>query len=126
MYSSDADLSLRFSDPDMMMRYHWGLGVGHYHVHQPTSTSRLFTNEPGDAQDDRSPNIEPEGTSDRNIHPGDGDDDFEYANDDPELGLEDRHLAEEGWESAGTDSSPDGGHSGSDFEDIEDEDYTGL
>lgn len=106
-----------------MMRYHWGLGVGHYHTHQPTSTSHPFTYDPGDAQDDRSPNIEPEGTSNRNIHPRDGDDDLEYDNDDPELHLEDHHLAEEGWESAGTDSSPDGG---SDFEDIEDEDYTGL
>jgi hypothetical protein len=27
-----------FSDRDLMMCYHWGLGVGHQHAHQATST----------------------------------------------------------------------------------------
>ena len=110
-----------------MMWYHWGLGVGHYHAHQPICTSRPITNEPEDDQDDQSSNKEPEGTSDRNTHPEDGDDNIVYASDDLESGLEDHHLAEEGWQSAEADSSSDGGgHSGSDFEDTEDENYTGL
>jgi len=30
---------LRFSDRDLLMCYHWGLGVGHFHAHQEfTST----------------------------------------------------------------------------------------
>jgi len=32
------------------MRYHWGLGLGHFHAHQPTSTFRRAHVEP-DAQD---------------------------------------------------------------------------
>jgi hypothetical protein len=119
----------RFSAPDLMMRYHWGLGVGHYHAHQPTSslhhdiTSQPITNEPGDTQDNQSSNLEPEGTSDSNVD-GLGDDDLEYISDDPELGLEDRHLPDEGWQDTDIDAD-DGGHSGSDSEDIEEEDYTG-
>lgn len=119
----------RFSAPDLMMRYHWGLGVGHYHAHQPTSglhrdiTSQPITNEPGDTQDNQSSNLEPEGTSDSNVDAL-GDDDFEYISDDPELGLEDRHLPDEGWQDTDTDADG-GGHSSSDSEDIEEEDYTG-
>jgi hypothetical protein len=115
-----------------MMRYHWGLGVGHYYAHQPTpslhdSTSRFITDVPGDAQDNQISNLESEGTSDRNVHPEYRDDDLEYVSDDPELGLEDRHLPEEGWQDAEPDGTSDGGgHSGSDSENIEDEDYTGL
>lgn len=120
------------------MRYHWGLGVGHYHVHhQPTSslhhviTSQSITNEAGDTQDNQSSNLEPEGTSYSNVDAvGDSDDDLEYISDgDPELGLEDRHLPEEGWQDMDTDGASDGGgHSGSDSEDIEEEpeDYTGC
>ena len=53
-------------------------------------------------------------------------DDLEYISDDPELGLEDRHLPDEGWHDTDTDGTSDGGgHSGSDYEDIEEEDYTG-
>ena len=119
----------RFSAPDLMMRYHWGLGVGHYHAHQPTSslhhniTSQPITNEPGDNQDNQSSNLEPEGTSYSNVDAF-GDDDLEYISDDPELGLEDRHLPDEGWQDTDTDADC-GGHSGSDSEDIEEEDYTG-
>jgi hypothetical protein len=92
-----------------MMRYHWGLGVGHYHAHQPTTTSQPITNEPGDNQ----------------AQDALGDDDLEYISEDPEL--EDSHLPNEGWEDTDTDVTKDG-HSGSDSEDIEDieeEDYTG-
>ena len=110
------------------MRYHWGLGVGHYHAHQPTSslqddiTSQFITNKPGDNQDNRSSNLELEGTSYSNVDAV-GDDDLEYISDDPELGLEDRHLPDEGWQD--TDADGAGGHSGSNSEDVEEEDYTG-
>ena len=120
----------RFSTPDLMMRYHWGLGVGHYHAHQPTSslyhdiTSQPIINEPGDTQDNRSSNLEPEGTSYSNVDPL-GDHDLEYTSDDPELGLEDRHLPDEGWQDTDTDVDG-GGHGASDFEDVEEEDYTGC
>jgi hypothetical protein len=107
------------------MRYHWGLGVGHYHAHQPTSTSHHNTTS-------RS-NLEPdlEGTLHSNVDPlVDSNGDLEYISDsdDPELGLEDRHLSDEGWQdNMDTDSDADGGSpSGSDFEDIEEEDYTGC
>ena len=116
-----------------MMRYHWGLGVGHYHAQQPTSslhhdiTSQPIINESGDTQDNRSSNMEPEGTSDSNVDTigAVGDDDLEYISDDPELGLEDRHLPDEGWQDTDTDGDG-GGHSSSDSEDIEEEDYTGC
>jgi hypothetical protein len=121
----------RFSAPDLMMRYHWGLGVGHYHAHQPTSslhhniTSPPITNEPGDNQDNQSSNLEPEGTSYSNVDAlGNDSDNLEYISDDPELGLEDRHLPDEGWQDTDTDADG-GGHSCSDCEDIEEEDHTG-
>jgi hypothetical protein len=54
-------------------------------------------------------------------------DDLDYTSDDPELGLENRHLPDEGWQDMDTDSDADGGgHSSSDFEDIEEEDYVGC
>ena len=112
-----------FSAPDLMMRYHWGLGAGHHHAHQPTSSSHRdnasqpITHEPGDTQDS---NLEPEGPSCSNVDAL-GNDDLEYISDDPELGLEDRHLPDEGWQ-----DTDGGGHSGSDSEDIEEEDYTGC
>jgi hypothetical protein len=46
-------------------------------------------------------------------------DDLEYISDDPELGLEDRHLPDEGWQDTDTDGTSNGD------EDIEEEDYTG-
>ena len=111
----------RFSAPDLMMRYHWGLGVGHSHVHQPvvSNITTPIVYEPGDSQDNQSSNLEPDGTSYSNVDAV-GDDDLEYISDDPELGLEDRHLPDEGWEDTDTDGASDGGgHS-------EEEDYTGC
>ena len=108
------------------MRYHWDLGVGHYHAHQPTSSlSQPITTESGDTQDIQSSNLEPDGPSYSNVGAL-GDDDLEYISDDPELGLEDRHLPDEGWQDTDTDGTSDGGgQSGSDSEDVEEEDYTG-
>jgi hypothetical protein len=121
---------LRFADQDLMMRYHWGSGVGHHHAHQATCTSRHATNlnEPGVDQDERISNMNLDASEETsgNAHLKDGD-----ANDDLELSLEDRHLAEEGWQT----SSDEGGsdwESDPDWEPdwepeyVEDEIYTGL
>lgn len=110
-----------------MMRYHWGLGVGHFHAHQPTSsiTTQLepVINDPGDSQDNQSSNLQPEETSYSNVDALQvGDDDLEYISDDPELGLEDRHLPDEGWEDTDTDGASDGSGTGH----LEEEDYTGC
>lgn len=109
-----------------MMRYHWGLGIGHYHAHQATSTSRHATNEPGVDQDEQISNMKLDSSGETsNVHPEDGGD--ELANDVLELILEDRHLAEEGWQYAETDSLSDDGHGGSesdpDWEDVVDPDW---
>jgi L-alanine-DL-glutamate epimerase-like enolase superfamily enzyme len=29
----------RFSERDLLLRYHWGLGIGHIHAHQAAATS---------------------------------------------------------------------------------------
>jgi hypothetical protein len=109
----------RFSAPDLMMRYHWGLGVGHYHAHQPTMTSEPITNKPGDN--------ELEGTYSNAVALGE--DDLEYISEDPDLGLDDSHLSDEGWQDTTDGTSDGGGHSGYDSEDIEEEeeeeDFTG-
>jgi len=38
-FNTDLDPNTRFSDQDLLMRYHWGEGVGHLHAHQSTSLS---------------------------------------------------------------------------------------
>jgi hypothetical protein len=41
----------RFSARDLLMQYHWGLGVGHLHTHQPATTS-AYTDSPEESPDD--------------------------------------------------------------------------
>jgi hypothetical protein len=112
---SDVDFKiLRFSERDLLMRYHWGLGVGHLHAHQPGSTASRIPEEP-DMQDE----TEELGENNVDIHTQDNNGDV-YDSDDPELGLEDRHL--EGWE----DLEPEGSE-GEDMDDIMMEEYfTGM
>ena len=105
----------RFSTPDLMMHYHWVLGVGHYHAHQPKSSSHHNVTSHS--------NLEPdlEGTSYSNVDPlGNSNDKLEYISDDPELGLEDHHLPDEGWQDMDMDAEG-GNHSSSDFDNIEEE-----
>jgi hypothetical protein len=72
------------------MRYHGGLGVGHIHVHQPTSASSCIPNQPADVPTD------PEAV------PDDGDLEVTTVNNtchefaDPEMVLED--CDPEGWD----------------------------
>jgi hypothetical protein len=77
------------------MRYHWGLGVGHLHAHQHSAISGRIPQE-----DDQEMEL-PEREAEERLDPlpetqaEHESSDVEHS-DNPELGLEDRHL--EGWE----------------------------
>jgi hypothetical protein len=101
------------------MRYHWGLGVGHLHAHQPAGAS-FRTPEEADAQDIIPRECETEegpGENDADTHIQDSNSDV-YGSDDPELGLEDRNL--EGWEDFESEGSEGGDM------DMEEELFTGM
>jgi hypothetical protein len=107
---SDPDMDPRFSDRDLVMRYHWGLAVGHLHVHQPISMSGPIPGDPESPRntqddDDQFPDFEVDKLSDENAHAQDGDS-IDYDSDNPDLGLEERDL--EGWEDVETDSGSEG------------------
>ena len=72
------------------MRYHWGLGVGHLHAHQPTSTSNCIPDEPKDTQDDWFPDIGLGESSNAHALDSYPDNVSEVESDNPELGLDDR------------------------------------
>jgi hypothetical protein len=105
------------------MRYHWGLGVGHFHVHQPTATLVDVPNLP---EDPELPDFEQEAVlyeDDDIACAQDGSD--VYDSDNPELGLDDRQS--DGWEEVEYDE--DGGlgdGDGGESMDDSDEDYTGM
>ena len=48
----DPDLNHRFSNQDLLMQYHFGLGVGHVHAHMFTSSYQSMSM---DAQDEPVP-----------------------------------------------------------------------
>jgi hypothetical protein len=98
------------------MRYHWGLGVGHFHAHQPSGTS-FHTSEEQDAGDAELPECEAEERLNEDDGDVDGNSDVGIPHD-PELGLEDREY--EGW-----DDEEDSGGGGLE-EDMEEEDFTGI
>jgi hypothetical protein len=116
----------RFSDRDLLMCYHWGLGVGHFHAHQSASTSGCVSDLAEDAQDIQVPGMEPqealgETLAQANDHGGS---DIGYELDNPELSLEDCDL--EGWDDIEMDDVGDG-DGDDDLEDIgELEDFTGM
>jgi hypothetical protein len=113
----------RFSERDLLMRYHWGLGVGHIHAHQHTVPLAAI---PRTDSPDVQLEHEPDATLDVNeiniqIDLQDGNSDV-YHSDNPELGLEDREL--EGWEdveSDGSEGGDEGGDGEGDEEDMEDD-----
>lgn len=91
------------------MRYHWGLGVGHFHAHQNASScipQRSKIDVPDDS-DLGQPSGGETTTSfqDNNTHD---------EQDDPELDLEDREL--EGWDDVESDDDDDGRSGGNDSE----------
>ena len=106
----------RFSERDLLMRYHWGLGVGHLHAHQSATTSIYIPGE--DAPDIENEEIPNEGDIQVNIETQDGMSDvFEPYN--PELDLEDREL--EGWEDIQSEEL----QSGVEDEDMEEDNFIG-
>ena len=93
------------------MRYHWGLGVGHLHVHCPVSTSSGRSGIPGkprDIEDDQNADREPDNAFEdasedaSNIDCASSD---AYDSDKSEWDLDNRDL--EGWEDEETDSGND-------------------
>ena len=116
----------RFSDRDLLMRYHWGLGVGHFHAHQSASTSGCVSDLAEDAQDIQVPGMEPQEALGETLAQANdrGGSDIGYESDNPELSLEDRDL--EGWDDIEMDDIGDG-DGDDDLEDIgELEDFTGM
>jgi hypothetical protein len=116
------------------MRYHWGLGVGHLHAHQPrsTATSSYTPCQPGDTKDDQYAEPEPEGAEGRvdydghepSAEPGDNASDI-YESDDSELRLDERDL--EGWEDVESDDGGDlDGNCGLGDEDEDEEEFGGI
>jgi hypothetical protein len=107
------------------MRYHWGLGIGHFHAHQSESTSG-----PGSVSDlaqDARDMIQvldmdlQEAAGESLAQANDRGSDMGYESDIPELCLDDIDL--EGWD----DIEMDDGEDGDVDEDIEEaEDFTGM
>jgi hypothetical protein len=102
------------------MRYHWGLGVGHFHAHQPAAALGCVPKVPEDSQPIDSGQEEVLHENDIIAHLQDGDSDV-YDSDNSELGLDDRQS--EGWGEVESDES--GGDEDVD-ETMEDEWYTGM
>jgi hypothetical protein len=108
-----------------MMRYHWGLGVGHLHAHQPSCTEGCVPEAPENAQDIQTQDYGQDDVlreSDAIAHNQDGDSEV-YDSDNPELGWDDRQS--EGWSDVESDELEDGDRRNED-ENMEDEDYTGM
>ena len=86
------------------MRYHWGLGVGHLHVHRPVSNSHSIPNEPRNIDDDQNADCEPDNVSEHSSNI-DGASSDGYNSDNSERDLDNRDL--DGWEDGETDSGND-------------------
>jgi hypothetical protein len=114
----------RFSDRDLLMRYHWGLGIGHFHAHQLASTSGCASDLAEDAQDIQVPDMELQETSAESpAQASDQASDVGFESDNPELCLEDRDS--EGWDDIEMDDIEDG--DGDEDEDTgEAEDFSGM
>ena len=112
----------RFSDRDLLMRYHWGLGVGHFHAHQSASTSGCVSDLAEDTQDIQGPGMELQEASGESLTQANRrGSDMGYESENPELCLEDRDL--EGWDDIEMDDIEDG-DGGEVVE--EPEDFTGM
>lgn len=113
----------RFSDRDLLMRYHWGIGVGHLYAHQhATASVRIFEEDASVVQSlERGTGpLESPDEDDVSALTQDGNSEV-YDSDDPELGLEDREQELEGW----VDNESEEEYEGRD-EHVEEEDFPGL
>ena len=110
------------------MRYHWGLGVGHFHAHHSASTSARFPdNSDADTQGDGLVYLEPSelGPSHENAHPNVEAHDTGDEPDNPELGLDDRDP--EGWETGDSEDDGYGEHDDLELADSRsEEDFVGM
>ena len=108
------------------MRYHWGLGVGHWHSHQPPKKSLdpIIESQSEEARATEHEPAETDSTS-RGDELGPVDDGASdaYASDDPELMIEDRDA--EGWDDAETDAA-DSDDAAGDVETEEDDDEDAM
>jgi hypothetical protein len=86
------------------MRYHWGLGVGHLHAHQSTSS---YQSKDIDAPHELVPESLPVGGDTKTTDVNNGDE-----SDNSEIGLEDREF--EGWDDVESDDSNEGGNNSND------------
>ena len=107
------------------MRYHWGLGVGHLHAHQPTFNASWDSGKSKDSQADQSADCEPGEPPDENAHAADtahdGESDAPCESDNPELCLDEHDV--EGRDDLETDSA-DG--SGDDSDGERDSDHDSI
>jgi hypothetical protein len=108
------------------MRYHWGLGVGHFHAHQSALTceSHCASNLTEDAQEQETqvPDLGlQEALGESLVQDNDRDSDMGYESENPELCLED--LDSEGWDDIEMD---DGEDDNGDEDNGEPEDFTGM
>ncbi|KAF8218408.1 hypothetical protein L208DRAFT_1351762 [Tricholoma matsutake] len=115
----------RFSDRDLLMRYHWGLGVGHFHAHQSASSLGCVSDVAEDAQDIQVPDVELQEASEESPAQANNrgsDMGYDSESENPELCLEDRDL--EGWDDIEMDDVEDGDDGDEVIE--EPEDFTGM
>ena len=112
---------LRFSDCDLLMSYHWGLRVGHFHAHQE------FTSTVPDNQEVQ------EGIKDNDVYeedmnpasPHNADLDSAYGSDKSDFSLDDRDI--EGWEEVESDVGSNFEGGGVDEVEYEsEEDFVGI
>jgi hypothetical protein len=95
------------------MRYHWGLGVGHFHAHGLTSTS--FGNLGLSSDTDAPDNSSKDSTE---MCPIDTDSNACYESINPEMTLDERDL--EGWEDVESDGSCEDGEDNDSVDDFGD------
>jgi hypothetical protein len=107
----------RFSDRDLLMRYHWGLGVGHLHAHQHVVT-RIPENILG-LQSLECETSERQDEDDNNVQTQDGNCSDVCDSDSLEFSLKDSDLEE--WE-----DYESGTEHGDQNEYAEEEDITGM
>ena len=106
---------LSFSDRDLLMRYHWGLGIGHCYARNPFESSST-SDEPKDTENDQCADLESDSSSDTESASD------VCESDNSELCLDDRDA--EGWDDVETSDSDgdldypseEGGWSDSDVE----------
>ena len=75
------------------MCYHWELGIGHFHAHQPASTLGCVSNLAEDVQDSQAPDMDLQEVLQKSpAHGNDRDSDMGYESGNPELCLEDHDF----------------------------------